>query len=120
MMRITVTGRHMTLGESLRVYAGEKTERLERFYDRVLSADVVFDTQPNAHLCEIIVKGDHHTTFVAKEAHEDPFAALDAAVKDLERQLSRHKEKFRNRKHPDDQVEREPLAGPGLEGASSS
>ena len=30
------------------------------------------------------------------------FAALDASVKDLERQLSRHKEKFRNRKHPED------------------
>lgn len=120
MMRITVTGRHMSLGESLKSYASEKTEKLERFYDRVLSADVVFDKQNNSHQCEIIVKGDHHTTFVAKELHEDPFAALDATVKDLERQLSRHKEKFRNRKHPDDQVDREPLAGPGLEGASSS
>ncbi len=100
-MRITVSGRHTEVPDRLKVYAEEKAAKLERFYDRVQTVEVVFGQEASHHLCEIIAKADHHTTFVAKEKHADAYASLDASVKDLERQLSRHKEKFRNRKHPD-------------------
>ncbi len=100
MIRITVSGRHMDVRDALKSYASEKAGKLERFYDRVHSVDIVFDKQANSHRCEMIAKADHHTSFVAKEEHDDPYAALDASVKDLERQITRHKEKHRNRKHP--------------------
>lgn len=100
-MRITVSGRHTEIPDRLKTYAEEKASKLERFYDRVQTVEVVFDQEANHHSCEIIAKADHHTTFIAKEEHADAFAALDATVRDLERQLSRHKERFRNRKHPD-------------------
>ncbi len=113
MMNITVSGRHMELDEDLRDYAVEKTSKLERYYDRVQTVDVVFDREANNHAfrCEVIAKADHHTTFVAKESHDDPYAALDLSTKELERQLRRHKEKFRNRKHPDGLVDKTPLGG---------
>lgn len=116
MVRITISGRHVDLSDALKSYAEEKASKLERYYDRVHSAEVIFDKEALNHLCEIIVKGDHHDSFVAKETHEDPYAALDAAVKDLERQLTRQKEKLRNRKHPSGGAPREPLAGPDVEG----
>ncbi len=100
MIRITVSGRHMDVRDALKSYASEKAGKLERFYDRVQSVEIVFDKQANSHRCEMIAKADHHTSFVAKEEHDDPYAALDATVKDLERQITRHKEKQRNRKHP--------------------
>ena len=100
-MRITVSGRHTEIPDRLKSYAHDKGSKLERFYDRVQTVAVVFDQEANHHLCEIIATADHHTTFIAKEQHADAFAALDASVRDLERQLSRHKERFRNRKHPD-------------------
>lgn len=115
MLRITMSGRHMDLSEKLKSYAGEKTAKLERYYDRVQSAEVVFDSEAGTHCCEIVVTADHHSTFVAKETNDDPYAALDAVVKDLERQLTKHKERFRNRKHSGG-GEREPLAEPGAEG----
>jgi putative sigma-54 modulation protein len=98
-MRITVSGRHMEVSESLKSYVQEKAGKLDRFYDRVQNVEVVFNQEAGAHHCELIATADHHTTFVARESHADAFASLDAAVKDLERQLNRHKEKFRNRKH---------------------
>jgi putative sigma-54 modulation protein len=98
-MRINVTGRRMELGDSLREYSIEKAGKLPRFYDRVHSVDVVFDLNGVKHRCEVIAHADHATTFVAREEHAEAIACLDAAVKDLERQLTRHKEKFRNRKH---------------------
>lgn len=124
-MRITVSSRHMNLTDELKSFVNNKTGKLGRFYDRAHSADVVFERQGGNHRCEIIVKADHHNTFVAAEEHEDPYAAVDATVKDLERQLNRHKERFRNRKHPEGLSAREPLGeasageAPGPEGEAS-
>lgn len=112
-MRITVSGRHMDVSDSLRAYAEEKTGKLERFYDRVQNAEVIFDVEAGKPRCEIIVRADHQMTFVAKESHAEVFAALDSAVKDLERQITRHKEKHRNRKHSGTaRAETEPMLGP--------
>ncbi|MFQ5428924.1 MAG: ribosome hibernation-promoting factor, HPF/YfiA family [Phycisphaerae bacterium] len=110
MIRVTVSARHMSLSDTLKSYANEKSDKLERYYDRLQSVQVVFDHQSVNHLCEIIATGDHHNTFVAKSEHEDPYAAFDASAKELERQLRRHKEKLRNRKHPEGPANREPLA----------
>ena len=112
-MEITVTGRHAEISDGLKRYAEEKSSKLERFYDRVHTVEVVFDIDAGKQRCEIIARADHHMTFVAKETHVDPFASLDAAVRDLERQLTRHKEKHRNRKHQSPgRGEQEPLQGP--------
>ena len=99
-MRIKVSGRHIDIPDALKAYATEKAGKLERYYDRIESIEVVFGQEGVKHLCELLASADHHTRFFAKEIHDDLFASLDAAVKDVERQLSRHKEKFRNRKHP--------------------
>jgi putative sigma-54 modulation protein len=99
-MRITVTGRHTEVSAALREYSEQKAAKLDRYYDRLHSVDVVFDLDGVKHRCEIIAKADHAATFVAREEQQDSFASLDVAIKDLERQLTRHKERFRNRKHP--------------------
>lgn len=128
-MRITVSGRHMDVSDSLRAYAEEKSGKLERFYDRVHSVEVVFDVDAGKPRCEVIARADHQMTFVARESHTEIYAALDASVRDLERQLTRHKEKHRNRKHTAPaRAETEPLSGPspfggataGLEGEQES
>jgi len=110
-MRITVSGRHMSVSDKLKTYATEKSGKLDRYYDRVQSVEVVFDKASDHFVCEVIAKADHQMTFVAKEQREEPYAAFDIAVKELERQLTRHKEKFRNRKHPGRGTEREPMDG---------
>ncbi|MBI5763621.1 MAG: ribosome-associated translation inhibitor RaiA [Planctomycetes bacterium] len=107
-MRIKISGRHMEMADSLKAYADEKAGHLNRFYDRLQSVEIIFDQEGGKVRCEMIATADHHTTFVAKETHADAFAAFDAAIKDVERQLTRHKEKHRNRKH---------LTGPEAHGA---
>jgi len=117
MLGIIISGRHMDVSGKLKAYAEEKAAKLERYFDRVHQAEIVFDKEADHHNCELIVKGDQTAPFVAKESHEDPYAALDASVKDIERQLTKHKEKLRNRKHPEGGAPREPLADqPGAEG----
>ncbi len=110
-MRVTVTGRHAELTAELKTYVQEKAGRLDRYYDRVHTVEVVFDVDGPRHRCEVIARADHAETFVASEQHVDAQACLDAALRDVERQLNRHKEKFRNRKHAASRDERRSMSG---------
>lgn len=127
-MRITVTGRHTELTAELKDYVNEKASKVERYYDRVHTVEVVFDVDGPKHRCEVIAKADHAETFVARKEHVDAQACVDAALRDVERQLSRHKEKFRNRKHLGGRDDRRVVGGsapgipptePQMEGESS-
>ena len=51
---------------------------------------------------EMIVNAEHNATFIAHHDQGDAYACIDGCVDKLERQLSDHKKKFRNRKHPED------------------
>jgi ribosome-associated translation inhibitor RaiA len=48
---------------------------------------------------EMIVNAEHRNMFIAHHAGTDAYAGVDGCVDKLERQLTDHKEKFRNRKH---------------------
>ncbi len=99
-MRVTVSGRHMGVSDALKQYCQEKAERLVRFYDRIQSVEVILDGQAGRHTAEMIVHSDGADPFVASEAQDDAFAAVDLLLDKIESQLRRHKEKLRNRKHP--------------------
>lgn len=99
-MQITVSGRHMGVSEALKEYCREKSERLVRFFDRIQLIEVVLDGINGQHSAEMIVHSEGTQPFVASERHEDAYAAVDLMLDKIERQIRRHKEKLRNRKHP--------------------
>lgn len=98
-MQISVTGRHIEFTESMRQYAAEKLSRLARFYDRIDKVDVVLEQEPTQHRLEVVMHADHKTTFVAQVEAGEYHEAVDLIVEKLERQLKKHKEIHRNRKH---------------------
>ena len=98
-MQIQVTGRHVTLTDDVRQYAETKAGKLSRFYDRIHEIEVVLDHESEQFTAEMIVRADRKHTFVASETGPDTFALIDLVVEKLGRQLTRHKEKNRNRKH---------------------
>jgi len=106
-MQITISGRHMGVSDSLKDYCQEKSERLIRFYDRIKSIDVVLDGKNGQHFAEMIVHADGTQPFVAHEQHDDAYAAVDLMLDKVESQIRRHKEKWRNRKHPPKSTEEE-------------
>jgi len=98
-VQVVVSSRHGSVTDAIRAYAEKKVSRLVRFYDRIQSIEVVLDREAVDHVAELIVDADHNK-FVASESGQDLYAAIDLVVDKMERQLTRHKEKFRNRKHP--------------------
>lgn len=98
-MQITVTGRHVDVSEQLKAHVTHKLEKLARYYDRVESIEAVLDRQGEVPIVEVLVNAERGDRFVARESSVDLYAALDLVVDKLSTQLTRHKERVRNRKH---------------------
>jgi putative sigma-54 modulation protein len=90
----------MGISAALKEYCAEKASKLTRYYDRIQSIEVVLDGRNGVHTAEMIVHTERTDPFVASEQHEDAYAAVDLLLDKIGRQLTRHKERMRNRKHP--------------------
>lgn len=97
-MQIRVTGRHVEVTDEVREYVETKAGRLSKYYDRILEIEVILDHESEQFAVEMIVRADRKHTFVARQTGPDTFALVDEIVVKLERQLTKHKEKNRNRK----------------------
>ena len=99
-MQITVTGKHFQITEAIEQFADKKCERLLRFYDRIQQIEVLIDKPSREYEVEIITHVDHHDPFVGTSRGADLYACIDDVTDKLTRQLTEHKDKIRNRKHP--------------------
>ena len=100
-MVITVTGRHVDITPALKTFAEEKANKLTKYYDLIQEIEVVIDAQKAGTTVEMIVNAEHKNEFIATDSTGDAYASIDACVQKLERQLTEHKKKHRNRKHPE-------------------
>ncbi len=99
-MEIKVSGRHIDVTPAIREHASDKVMKLTRFFDRIQQMSVIVDkSDGNANSVEIIVDAEHTDPFLASESGPDLYGCIDEAMKKLERQLSDHKDRLRNRKH---------------------
>ena len=107
-MIVTISGRHMEVTEALKSFAEQKVGKLTKYYDRIQEIEVIMDASKDATRVEVIVNAEHNAIFIAHHDQGDAYACIDGCVDKLERQLTDHKEKHRNRKHPSQQA-----GGPG-------
>jgi putative sigma-54 modulation protein len=96
---VTVSSRHTDVSQALRTYAEQKAGRLVKYYDRIQEIEVVFDAARDQNRVEMIVNAEHKNMFIAHHDRGDAYACIDGCMDKLERQLSEHKDRFRNRKH---------------------
>jgi putative sigma-54 modulation protein len=92
----------MEVTPPLKSYAEQKAAKLEKYYDLIQEIEVVLDAAKDSTRVEMIVNAEHKNMFIAHHEGGDAYACIDECVHKLERQLSEHKKKFRNRKHPND------------------
>jgi putative sigma-54 modulation protein len=98
-LELTITSRRADLTNSMKEYAEEKVSKLDRYYDRIISTDVIIDQESaEQHRVEIVVRADHKQTFVAHVDASTFYEAMDLVIDKIGRQLSTHKDKVRNRK----------------------
>jgi putative sigma-54 modulation protein len=91
-MNVTVTGQHMEVTPAIRQYVVDKFERISRHFDHVIDVAVVLNVEKLRKHVEANVHVQGKDLF-AETTHEDMYAAIDALVDILDRQVIRHKEK---------------------------
>ncbi len=92
-MQVSITGHNVEISESLKGYINNKMERVERHFDQVIDAHVVLDVAQQRHKAETILQLGGSKIHAGSE-HSHMYAAIDAMVDKLDRQVCKHKEKF--------------------------
>lgn len=91
-MQLNITGLQLEITDALRDYVNDKTARLERHYDKIISAQITLEVDKLKQKAEgtLHIAGND---LVAEAEHSDMYAAIDLLVDRLDRQLIKHKEK---------------------------
>ncbi|BAZ93422.1 MAG: ribosome hibernation promoting factor [Gammaproteobacteria bacterium] len=94
-MQIILTGHHVDITDALRDYVNSKMERLERHFDSVTDVHVVLSVEKLRQNAEATINVNGGKIF-ADSTDEDMYAAIDALVDKLDRQVVKHKEKLKD------------------------
>ena len=124
-MRIKIVCKNAELTEELKEFAQEKIDRLERYFEGIMKAQLILspdfvtagvpaadesDAEPaqrvekpanaSGHVAsaEVVLTLSHGDPLVARARGDSFRAAIDIAADKVERQLRKHKEKLRDRR----------------------
>jgi putative sigma-54 modulation protein len=109
-MNLNLTGHHLDITPALRDYVVAKLDRVTRHFDHVIDVNVVLSVDKLQHRVEVNL----HTR--GKDIHveavePDMYAAIDALIDKLDRQVLKHKEKRETHRHEGAAVKRDVAEG---------
>lgn len=100
-MQMNLSGHHIEITPALRNYVSKKLERLDRHCsDNSTNIHIVFSVEKLRQK----VEANLHLSgagFFASADHEDMYAAIDALVDKLDRQIKKHNEKMKDHRPAD-------------------
>ena len=91
-MQVQFTARHMELTEALKSHTQAKLEKLKRYMDLIVEAQVTLSVEKYRHKAEITIKGKK-TTVWGMEVSGDMYQSIDKVFEKLEKQLRRKKDR---------------------------
>jgi ribosomal subunit interface protein len=96
-MHITVTGRHLDVGASLRRRVEEGlAAAVAKYFDRAIEAHVTFDKRGQFFLADIAVHVGRGIVAHSGGEADDPYVAFSGAIEHLAKRLRRHKRRLRD------------------------
>ena len=108
-MQIDVTGQHLDVTPALRDYITGKLERLERHFDKVINVHAVLSVEKVRQKAEATINVNG-ASLHANAEDEDMYAAIDALVDKLDRQIKKHKEKLTDHHRSEGSLKKAPLS----------
>jgi putative sigma-54 modulation protein len=94
-MKTTFTARHFDASKELHQYAEDAVQKLDQFYDRILTCDIVLQPVPddeNPQQAELNVKVPQKL-INAKEQASSYEQAINMVIENVTRQLKKYKQK---------------------------
>jgi putative sigma-54 modulation protein len=124
-MNLNLTGNHLEITPAIRDYVIAKLDRVTRHFDHVIDVNVVMSVAKLRHKVEVNLHARGKDIHV-EAVEPDMYAAIDALVDKLDRQVLRHKEKLALHRHDGAAIKRDvaateatPPAVPGIPGTTS-
>lgn len=118
-MELTINGHQIEITERIRTYVEKKTDRLDRYMPNLMDVRVDLSEESYARnvnerqVAQVTIRDNRGTILRAEERSNDLFAAIDAVVDKLYRQISRYRgkkqRKWRNSENADETMFGEPL-----------
>lgn len=102
-MNLTISGHHLELTPAIREYVQSKLERIKRHFDHVIDIAVILtvdkitekDKRQKAEINLRLRGKDLHVESIA----HDLYAAIDALIDKLDRQVLKYKNKIQDHQH---------------------
>jgi len=93
-MNLSIHGNHVEVTPALRDYVAGKLIRVERHFDQVIDASVQLTVEKVRQRAEVTLRLRGNNIHV-ESVDEDMYAAIDALVDKLDRQVLRHKDRLK-------------------------
>ena len=103
-MRYQITGKHIDIGESLQTHVRQELGSVvEKYSQRPTDANVIFSKSAHEYVCECVVHLSSGLNAAAKGHATEIYAAFDACVEKMDKQLRRYKRRLKD--HHKDRTE---------------
>jgi len=91
-MKVKIVERHTGSSDMLREYVLNKTQGLSRYFDRIISMDVVLSVEKERQIADFHAHLTNRKLIKAQEESSDMYASVDKALDKLKRQLVKYKD----------------------------
>jgi len=98
-MQINVSSKHIDLTPTIEEYIHSKSEKLNRFYNRIEQIEVKIERTTHGFTTEIISNVERHDSIISTSEDLDLYASIDACIDRNIRQLTDLKKRLRDQKH---------------------
>jgi len=103
---ITVTGRHVSVTDSMRDHAQKKIAGLHLDYPKIIEARVILNVEHNErHIAEVILFCANHIVIEADSTSNDMYASIDETMSKIARRMRKHKTRMLKSHRPKIQKE---------------
>lgn len=99
-MQKTITARHFDLTDEMRERAESEMDSLTRYFENIISAELVLDMERHLHKAELRVKVYNHNITGSGET-DDMYNSISVSVDKVKTQLKKYKGKLKDRR-PDE------------------
>lgn len=97
-MNLTITGHHVEVTPAIREFVTSKLDRVIRHFDHVTSVNVILTVEKLQQKAEVTLHVRGKDIF-SEAQDQDMYAAIDALVDKLDRQVVKHKQKTQDHHH---------------------
>jgi putative sigma-54 modulation protein len=98
MATIVVTGRSEKITSRDKTHAEEKIEKLEKYFNGIGKIEIILNKTAELAEVELVISVKRGSQIVCRTQDKDLYAAIDLVLDKAEVQLTRHKEKVRQRR----------------------